>query len=156
MKIPSRLIAIHAAALLTLSLSVNAVAGQDPLELIKNVPLPHVTGGDFDHFAVDLKKNRLYVPSEVYASIEVFNLKTGDHLKSATGLVKSPHMLALMPDKKELFVADAQTASRDVLDAADLHLLKRIALEPGPDFGVYDDTSKILYIGNGGESVHSA
>jgi DNA-binding beta-propeller fold protein YncE len=153
MKIPNRLIAVHAATLLTLFLGANAVAVQEPLELIKNIPLPEITGGDFDHFAVDLNKNRLYVPAEVYASIEVFNLKTGEHLRSATGLLKSPHMLALMPDKKELFVADAHNASCDVLDAADLHLLKRIALEPGPDFGVYDETSKILYLGNGGKGA---
>jgi DNA-binding beta-propeller fold protein YncE len=155
LNIPNRLIAINAAALLTLSLSVNAVAGPDPLELIKNTPLPEITGGDFDHFAVDLDKNRLYVPAEVYASIEVFNLKTGEHLRSATGLVKSPHMLALMPDKHELFVADAHDAACDVLDAGDLHLLKRIALEPGPDFGVYDDASKILYLGNGGKGAQA-
>jgi DNA-binding beta-propeller fold protein YncE len=153
MKLAARLIAVHAATLLTSFFSVNAPAAQQPLELIKNIPLPEITGGDFDHFAVDLDKNRLYVPSEVYASIEVFNLKTGEHLRSATGLVKSPHMLALMPDKEELFVADARNASCDVLDAADLHLLKRIALEPGPDFGVYDDASRILYLGNGGKSA---
>jgi DNA-binding beta-propeller fold protein YncE len=146
-------VAIRAATLLTLFFGVNAVAGQEPLELIKEIPLPQITGGDFDHFAVDLNRNRLYVPAEVYASIEVFNLKTGDHLRSATGLVKSPHMLALMPDKNELFVADAENASCDVLDAADLHLLKRIGLEAGPDFGVYDDTSGILYLGNGGKSA---
>ena len=153
MKVPNRLIAIHAATLLSSFLSVNAMAAQEPLELIKSTPLPEVTGGDFDHFAVGLKKNRLYVPSEVYASIEVFNLKTGEHLRSATGLVKSPHMLALVPDEKELFVADAHNASCDVLDAADLHLLKRISLEPGPDFGVYDDASKLLYLGNGGKAA---
>jgi len=155
LQIPSRLIAINAATLLSLILSAHAVAGQKPLELIKNTPLPEVTGGDFDHFAVDLNENRLYVPAEVYASIEVFNLKTGEHLRSATGLVKSPHMLALMPDKKELFVADAHDASCDVFDAADLHLLKRIALEPGPDFGVYDDASRILYLGNGGKGARA-
>jgi hypothetical protein len=140
---------------LALFFSVNAVAAAEPLELIKEVPLPEITGGDFDHFAVDLESNRLFVPAEVYASIEIFNLKTGEHLSSATGLVKSPHMLALMPDKRELFVADARNASCDVLDAADLHLLKRIALEPGPDFGVYDGTSRILYLGNGGKSAQA-
>ncbi len=153
MKVPNRLIAIYAATLLTSFLSVAAVAVQEPLQLLKSIPLPQVTGGDFDHFAVGLKENRLYVPSEVYASIEVFNLKTGEHLRSATGLVKSPHMLALMPGEKELFVADAHNASCDVLDAADLHLLKRISLQPGPDFGVYDDASKLLYLGNGGKAA---
>ncbi|MDB6085235.1 MAG: hypothetical protein JWN43_3116 [Gammaproteobacteria bacterium] len=145
--------AVHVAALLTLLVGARAMGGQEPLQLIKNIALPEITGGDFDHFAVDLPKNRLYVPSEVYASIEVFNLKTGQHLRSATGLVKSPHMLALTPDKAELFVADARGASCDVLDTGDLHLLERIALEPGPDFGVYDDVSRILYLGNGGKSA---
>jgi hypothetical protein len=59
MKVPNRLIAIHAATLLSSFLSVNAMAAQEPLELIKSTPLPEVTGGDFDHFAVGLKKNRL-------------------------------------------------------------------------------------------------
>jgi DNA-binding beta-propeller fold protein YncE len=153
MKLPNRLTALRAATLITSFLSLDAVAAQEPLELLKNIPLPQITGGDFDHFAVGLDKNRLYVPSEVYASIEVFNLKTGEHLRSATGLVKSPHMLALVPNEKELFVADARNASCDVLDAADLHLLKRISLEPGPDFGVYDDASRLLYLGNGGKAA---
>jgi DNA-binding beta-propeller fold protein YncE len=158
MKILKRLIAtpsfvMKPAALLTLCLSLNAVAAQPPLTLIGNTPLPDVTGGDFDHFTVDLKKNRLYVPSEDYASIEVFNLKTGAHLKSATGIIKSPHMLSLMP-KNELFVADAKGAACDVLDATDLHLIKRIPLEPGPDFGVFEPKSRIIYLGNGGKSAN--
>jgi len=146
---------IQPAALLSLCLSFNAVAAPAPLELIKSIPLPAVTGGDFDHFAVDLKKNRLYVPAEKYASIEVFNLKTGEHLRSATDLVKSPHMLSLMAEKNELFVADAKNAACDVLDAGDLHLIKRIPLEAGPDFGVFDASSRIIYLGNGGKSAQA-
>lgn len=155
MMILKRLIAIQSAVLLTLFLSFNAAADQRTLELVANVPLPAITGGDFDHFAVDLEKNKLYVPSEVYDSIEVFNLKTGEHLRSATGLVKSPHMLKFMPGKNELFVADARNGYCDVLDATDLHLIKRIALQPGADFGVYDAVSKILYLGNGGKAAKS-
>lgn len=144
---------IQPAALLSLCLSCNAVAAPAPLELIKSIPLPAVTGGDFDHFAVDLKKNRLYVPAEDYASIEVFNLKTGEHLRSAKDLIKSPHMLSLMPEKNELFVADAKNAACDVLDATDLHLIKRIPMEAGADFGVFDATSRIIYLGNGGKGA---
>jgi DNA-binding beta-propeller fold protein YncE len=155
MKIVKKVIAASPAALMSVFLSFTAVAAQTPLELIRNVPLPAVTGGDFDHFAADLEKNRLYVPTEVYGSIEVFDLKTGKHLRSATGIVKSPHLLAFMPDKDELFVADARNASCDVLDATDLHLVKRITLEPGPDTGVYDRESRILYLGNGGHSANS-
>lgn len=156
MKIVKTLIAVPPAALLTLALGLNAVAAPAPLELVTNIPLPAVTGGDFDHFAVDLKKNRLFVPSEDYESIEVFNLKTGQHLRSATGLVNSPHMLKFVADKNELFVADAHNGFCDVLDATDLHLIKRITLEPGADFGVVDPVSRILYLGNGGKGAQSA
>jgi DNA-binding beta-propeller fold protein YncE len=155
MKHLHRLVAGHAAALLCVTLGSNAVAGQQPLELIHTIPLPDITGGDFDHFAVDLANNRLYSPSEVYGSLELFELKTGKHLKSVTGIVKSPHLLLFVPGKNELFVADADNAACDVLDASDFHLVRRINLEPGPDAGVFDEKSRILYMGNGGRKANA-
>ena len=142
-------------AILIALFSLQASAAQAPLDLIGNTRLPAVTGGDFDHFAVDLAKNRLYVPSEDYESIEVFDLKSGQHLKSATGLVNSPHMMQFMSDTNELFVADAKNGYCDVLDPTDLHLIKRITLKPGADFGVYDPASRLIYLGNGGKAVKS-
>jgi len=49
--------------------------GVGPLTLFTTTPLPEITGGDFDHFAVNLKDDRLYVVSEVYASIESSTFK---------------------------------------------------------------------------------
>src|ERR1700736_1928527 len=149
------IVTVHAAALLCAAWSGTAVAGQQPLQLIHSIPLPEITGGDFDHFAVDLASNRLYAPSEVYGSIELFDLRTGKHIKSATGIVKSPHLLTFMPGRNELFVADAGNASCDVLDATDFHLIKRIGLEAGPDAGVFDDKTRVLYVGNGGRKANS-
>jgi hypothetical protein len=37
--------------------------------------------------------------------------------------------------------------------ALTLHLIKRIALEPGPDAGIYDPKTRIFYIGNGGRGA---
>jgi DNA-binding beta-propeller fold protein YncE len=144
------------ASVILLMLSLQATAAPLPLVPAANIPLPAVTGGDFDHFAVALAKNRLYVPSEAYESIEVFNLKTGQHLKSATGLVSSPHMLQYISGSDELFVADAHNGYCDVLDATDLHLIKRIVLQPGADFGVYDPGAQVIYLGNGGKAAKSA
>jgi DNA-binding beta-propeller fold protein YncE len=124
--------------------------------LIGTTPLPAVTGGDFDHFAVDLAHDRLFVPTEVYGSIEVFELKSGKHVSSARGIARSPHKLEFLPDKNQLLVADAADASLKVLDGTDLHLIKRIALEPGPDCGVYDPETRIFYIGNGGHAAKAA
>jgi DNA-binding beta-propeller fold protein YncE len=146
---------VFATALITLfTLSPGALhaAGMAPLTQIGSTPLPEVTGGDFDHFAVDLRHNRLYVAAEVYASIEVFDLKTGKHLLSARGVVKSPRKIVFLEDRNQLLVADAGNASCEFLDGTNLHLIKSVALEPGPDAGVYAPQSRIFYVGNGGRA----
>lgn len=38
--------------------------------------MPEITG-DFDHFAYDLKRNRLFVSAEEHHSVEMFDLDTG-------------------------------------------------------------------------------
>ncbi|WP_263352264.1 YncE family protein [Acidicapsa acidisoli] len=124
-----------------------------PLTQIRSTPLPEVTGGDFDHFAVDIRHERLYVVSEVYASIEVFGLKTGEHYQSVRGVVKSPRKIAFLEDKNQLMVLDAGGAACLFLDGHDLHLMGSVALEPGPDAGVYDPVSRIFYVGNGGRAA---
>jgi len=139
------------------SLSVPSIHGQakEPLHLVSTTRLPEITGGDFDHFAVDLKHHRLYVVAEVYASIEVFSLPDGKHLDSIRDVVKSPRKIAFVPDKQELLVADAGNASCEILDANDLrHRITSVPLEPGPDAGAYDPRSHIFYVGNGGRAAH--
>ena len=56
---------------------------QEPsaVSLIKTVDLPGYTG-DFDHFAVDYDRNRLLLAAEDHGSLEVFDLKTSDHVRS--------------------------------------------------------------------------
>jgi len=147
--------AIALITLVTLSPGVLHAADVAPLTQIGSTPLPEVTGGDFDHFAVDLRHNRLYVAAEVYASIEVFDLKTGKHLLSARGVVKSPRKIVFLEDQNQLLVADAGNASCEFLDATSLHLIKSVALDPGPDAGVYAPQSRISYIGNGGRAAKS-
>jgi DNA-binding beta-propeller fold protein YncE len=148
-----------AAALITLftvfTLSPGELHAADaaPLTQIGSTPLPEVTGGDFDHFAVDLRHNRLYVAAEVYASIEVFDLKTGQHLLSARGVVKSPRKIVFLEDQNQLLVADAGNASCEFLDATSLKLIKSVAVDPGPDAGVYAPESRIFYVGNGGRAA---
>jgi DNA-binding beta-propeller fold protein YncE len=145
-----------ATAALALLLGFAALSNDKlPLTLVRTTPLPAVTGGDFDHFAVDLAHNRLFVPSEVYASIEVFELKSGKHLLSSRGVAKSPHKLEFIPARNQLLVADAGDASCKIVDSRDLHLIKRIPLEPGPDSGVYDPRTRIFYVGNGGHAANA-
>ena len=123
----------------------------DPLVLLSTTKLPDITG-DFDHFAVDLKRHRLFVSAEVHQSIEVFDLKTGEHLQSAPG-VTTPHTIAYVPETNQLLVADGGDDSCRILDGSDLHQIKRIPLEPGPDAGYYDSQQRLFYVGNGGRKA---
>ncbi|HEX4165507.1 MAG TPA: hypothetical protein VHZ55_08525 [Bryobacteraceae bacterium] len=122
-----------------------------PLVLVRTTPLPDITG-DFDHFAIDNKNNRLYLSAEEHHSIEVFDLKTGEHLQSAPG-VTTPHTLAFVPEKNELLVADGGDASCRILDVHDMHQIARIPLEAGPDSGFYDARKRLFYIANGGRGA---
>ena len=130
-------------------------ANNPPLIQTGTTPLPDITGGDFDHFAVDLGHERLYVVSEVDASIEVFRLATGEHLQSVRGIVKSPRKIAFLEDRNQLIVADAGSNSCKFLDASDLHVVQSVPLEPGPDAGVYSPKARIFYVGNGGRKANA-
>lgn len=61
-----------------------------PLTLIHTTPLAEIVG-DFDHFTVDAKRNHLFVSAEVHHSIEMFDLRTGEHLQSIPGFKSAFH-----------------------------------------------------------------
>lgn len=140
--------------LLGLCLANSAIAAT-PLTLDVSTRLPAVTGGDFDHFAVDLAHNRMYVPTEVYASIEVFDL-AGQHLASQRQVAASPHKLLLTNDGRDLWIADAGAASLKIVDSTTFALKQSIPMEAQPDSGVVDEKRGILYLGNGGRNHANA
>ena len=131
-----------------------------PVTLLKTTYLPDVVG-DFDHFAADLKRNHLFVSAEVHHSVEVFDLKTGEHLQSIGGL-KTPHSLAFDAAKDQLLVADGGDSALIILDAGDFHRKGRVQLIDGsatgkgdsPDAAYYDQKTRLYYIGNGGASAN--
>ncbi|HWB33694.1 MAG TPA: hypothetical protein VG714_11010 [Acidobacteriaceae bacterium] len=120
----------------------------EPLTQIAKIALPGING-DFDHFAYDLKRNRLISAAEENHTLELFDLKTGAHLKTIAGF-KAPHSIAYIPETDEIFVTDGDDASCIVLSAKDLHRVDRIALRPGADSALYDPAAKLYYIANGG------
>lgn len=147
-----------------LAIALAAVAGigpaaaqaAQPLTLLKTVPITDVTDAkDFDHFAVDLAHNQLFVSSEGHRSVEVFNLRTGAYVRTILAGLKMPHTLAFVQDKNELLVADGGDASVKVFDATDDHQIAKIPLHADPDAGMYDSVTHRFYIGNGGKADKS-
>jgi DNA-binding beta-propeller fold protein YncE len=124
-------------------------SGPGPLTLIHSTPLPDIVG-DFDHFAVDRKGNQLFVSAEVHHSIEVFDLKTGEHVRSAP-VAKIPHTLAFDEKNDRLIVADGGDDACLFLNGKDLSLVKRVQLGADPDAGLFDPKNHLFYVGNGGK-----
>ncbi len=154
---------LTALAIVLAPLGVNAArnpVGTPPVTLLRTVYLPEIVG-DFDHFAVDMKRNHLFVSAEVHHSVEMFDLKTGEHLRSIGGL-KTPHSLAFDTTKDELLVADGGDSALILLDPTDFHRIDRVQLIDGsatgkgdsPDAAYYDVKTHLYYIGNGGVSAN--
>ncbi|WP_333681511.1 hypothetical protein [Dyella sp.] len=108
--------------------------------------------GDFDHFGVDTKRNKLLLAAEDHGTLEVFDLNTGTHEKTLTTF-GTPHAILYLPEKDRLIVTDSGKGGTRVLDAATYKVLGYINTAPGADSMVYDKPAHLLYIVSGGKDV---
>jgi DNA-binding beta-propeller fold protein YncE len=140
--------AILLALFLVVAVRVDAQANA-PLKLLHTTPLPDFKG-DLDHFAVDLKGNRLFVTAEVHKTVEVFNLKTGERIHSITGF-GTPHEILFRPDSNTLIVADGGADSGcKLVDGKNYQIIDNIKLPPGVDSAEYNPVTKEYYVENRG------
>src|SRR5579864_7303419 len=111
----------------------------EPLKLIQTIPLPGLHDGDFDHFAVDLPGQRLFLSAEDNAAIEVIDLRTNKVMHTITGL-NEPHSMAYNPESKKLFVADEDRV--DIYDGTSFNLLGKLPMKAHADASIYDPASR--------------
>jgi DNA-binding beta-propeller fold protein YncE len=121
-----------------------------PLRLVQTITVPGVR--KWDHFGVDLKGNRLFAASEEEPAVEVFDLRTNEHLKSLTEF-KEPHNVLPFPELKKIFVVDGEASEVKILDYDSYKLIGRTELTIDADPVVYDPASKYLYVVNGGREA---
>jgi DNA-binding beta-propeller fold protein YncE len=145
-----KLLSIFAFAIL---FSVQSPAQEKaPLKLVQTITAP--AGRKWDHFGVDLKGNRLFVTSEEEPAVEVFNLKTGEHIRSLTDF-KGPHNVIPFPELKTIYVVDGEASEIKILDYDSYKLIGQTTLTIDADPVVYDPASKYLYVVNGGRAAHT-
>ncbi|MCX6570439.1 MAG: YncE family protein [Candidatus Aminicenantes bacterium] len=121
-------------------------AGQTPaLKLLKIIPLPGVAGR-FDHFALDIKGNRLFVAALGNNTLEAIDLMAGDRIQSIPGLGK-PTGVLFLPDLNRLFLACGDDGNVRVFDAATLRLLKTISGLEDADNMRFDAKAGLIYVG---------
>jgi hypothetical protein len=123
------------------------------LKLSQTIPLPDLHDGDFDHFAVDLHGNRLFVAAEENSKVLVFDLRTNKLLHTITDL-KAPHAILFREDLKKLFVVDGDLPACNIYNSETYQPIASIKLLNDADSMNYDPVTKYLYIVNGGREAH--
>lgn len=136
-------------ALLLLTLQALSLYAAEPsvLKLIKTIMLPGVTGR-FDHFALDVKGQRLFVAALGQNTLEAIDLAAGERLQSMTGLGK-PTGVLFLPDRNQLFVACGDDAAFKVFDGGSFRPVKNITGLDDADNVRYDAKEGLIYLGYG-------
>lgn len=130
-----------------------ARAQQNVIQLSQTVLLPQLHEGDFDHFTVDLRGNRLFVAAEENSKVLVFDLRTDKLIHTITGL-KGPHALLFRRDLKRLYVVDGVLPGCRIYNSDTYHPISTIKLLNDADSIAYDPATTLLYIVNGGREAH--
>src|SRR6202790_5147769 len=124
-----------------------------PLKLAQTLTLPSDIKGNFDHFGVDLKGNRLFATPEGYKAVLVFDLKSGKPIHTITGIGK-PHAVLYREDLNRIYITDGDAGDLKIFDGKNYALLSSVKLLEDADSIGYDPKTKYLYIDNGGGDVH--
>jgi hypothetical protein len=124
----------------------------EPLRLVQTYQLPENVKGNFDHFEVDLKRNRLFATPEDYKSVLVFDIATGKLIHQIDGILR-PHAVLYRADADRLYVSDGGDGSVKVYDGETYRQLARIPLLKDADSIGFDISRHYLYVDNGGRDA---
>jgi DNA-binding beta-propeller fold protein YncE len=136
-------------------LFASGVLSQDtaPLKLVQKFEFPADVKGNFDHFGIDLKGNRLFTTPEDYKAVVVFDLKTGKQIHVIGGIAR-PHAVLYREDLNRIYITDGTSGDLKIFDGTSYKLLSSVKLLEDADSIGYDPATKYLYIDNGGGDVH--
>ncbi len=119
-----------------------------PLKLVATIPMPGFTG-DFDHFGLDLKGDRLFLAAEDQKTVEVFDLRTGKRIHSIEGF-GHPLTMVYLSESDRLIVTNGDTDDLALVDCKEYKIINTLKLGKGVDHSAYNPVNKYLYVENGG------
>src|ERR1700737_4323448 len=137
-------------ALFFIAIGLRAQA-DSPLRLIKTIFLPGYVG-DFEHFAADIRGNRLCLIAEDHKTVEVLDIRTGRRIHTITGFGQ-PHAIEYLARPNSLIVTegDEESGAVDLVNGSNYKILDKIKLPTVVDGGVYNPVNKYYYIESGGQ-----
>ena len=150
-----RFLAIFVAANIICFAVAAAAQSKPPLRLLQTIPLPDLKAGDFDHFAVDLAGNRLFLTAEANNAVVVLDIRANKLIHTIPD-VDEPHSLLYLPAAQQLWVVAGGDGTLKVFDSGTYALLETVKLTEGADSSAYDPAKHLLYIAAGGSDAKLA
>jgi DNA-binding beta-propeller fold protein YncE len=137
-------------ALFLIAIGLHAQA-DPPLRLIKTIFLPGYVG-DFEHFAADIKGNRLFLIAEDHKTVEVLDVRTGRRIHTIAGFGQ-PHAIEYLAGPNSLIVTegDEESGAVELVSGSNYKILDKIKLPADVDGGVYNPVNKYYYVESGGQ-----
>jgi DNA-binding beta-propeller fold protein YncE len=126
-----------------------------PLKLLQTIPLPDLKAGDFDHFAVDLAGNRLFLSGEAANAVLVMDTRTNKLIHTISD-VDEPHSLLYLPAVKQLWVVAGGDGSVKIFNSETYALMESIKVTDGADSSAYDSAKHLFYVAAGGKDAKMA
>lgn len=130
------------------SFSVASAENEVALRFVRTIPLPEVDGR-IDHFAIDVKRRRVFLAALAKNTIEVVDLNGGGVIHTLPGFAK-PQGVLYVPEFNELIVASGADGSVKTLDGTTLAAIRTANVSLGADAIGYDPRAKEIYVGSGG------
>ena len=138
-------------AAITVFFAVGASAQtKPPLKLVQTIPLPDLKEGDFDHFAVDIAGNRLFLTGEANNAVYVMDIRANKLIHTISDL-DEPHSMLFLPAAKQLWVIAGGAAK--IFDTGTYALTETVKLTEGADSSAYDPAKHLLYVASGGSDA---
>jgi DNA-binding beta-propeller fold protein YncE len=120
-----------------------------PLKLVGTFKLLPDVKGNFDHFAIDVKHNRLFATPEEYKAVLVLDSNSGELIHTIRG-VEKPHAILYREDLNRLYVTDGEAGDLKIFDGRTYAPLSTVKLKLDADSVGYDTATQFLYVDNGG------
>jgi DNA-binding beta-propeller fold protein YncE len=122
-----------------------------PLKLETSIAFPGFSG-DFDHFAIDEKGGRVFLAGEDHKTVEVFDVKTNQRVKSIAGF-GAPHAIFYLPESDHILVTDGDKGLLRIINGKDYSDVARVDGLAGADSARLELATHTLYVVTGGKDV---
>ena len=135
-----------------LSVQLGAAQTAAPLKLATKYEMPASVKGRFDHAAIDVSGNRLFVVGEEAQQVLVFDLAAVKFMRAIK--VEHPHAVLYREDLNRIYITDEGKGVLNIYDGKSYDLVKTVSLKIDADSIGYDPVTHYLYIDNGGDNAH--